>query len=216
MTNPPGYTILLDDQPHTAPYTVTSVAGLNRELGVPTVQYQHGSVWAFDYWSDGGIESHLIDSPVEDTTYTVNFVETGGACTLVRILQNRDDRYAMLDNGNNLSWAGGTNQQAEAEVLVRELTAQGFTLKAKSNGKYVVLVGDGGATRVAAIGEAGAMLAEEACGTDPAGFRAIRVDMNADGNPLNEVGNYWKSIDSIGLQGSCPPESNMHMIYSDF
>jgi hypothetical protein len=152
-TNPPGFTILFDAQPHTAPFTVNSVVGMHRELSVPSVQYQSGSVWAFGSWSDGAAESHIIATPAADTMYTVNFVKTGSACTSVRILQNRGGgRYATLDAGDNLSWYGGTTQQADAEVFVREDTARGFTLKATSNDNYVVLSGDGTDATVAAAG----------------------------------------------------------------
>jgi hypothetical protein len=45
----------------------------------------------------------------------------------------------------------------------------------------------------------------EACGTDPAGFGALRADTNGDGNALNDSGNYWKSNGSIDLTGGCSP-----------
>ncbi len=170
---------------------MTSVVGIHRELGVPSIQYQQGSVWAFDSWSDGAAESHIIATPAADTMYTVNFVNTGGACTLVRILQNRGDRYATLDAGGNLGGNGGTTQQADAEVFVREHTAQGFTLKATSNDNYVVLSGDGTDATVAAAGATGAILAEEDCGSNPAGFGAMRVDRNERGDQLHALGKDW-------------------------
>ncbi|HSB54444.1 MAG TPA: Ig-like domain-containing protein, partial [Gemmatimonadales bacterium] len=78
-TVPAGLSITLDGQPHTAPYTVTGVVGIDRALGVPSPQSSPDSSYDFQSWSDGGAQSHVVSTPATNTTYTATLVATGAA-----------------------------------------------------------------------------------------------------------------------------------------
>jgi glucose/arabinose dehydrogenase len=72
-----GREITLDGQPHAAPYTVTSVVGMERVIGVQSPQVALDSTWSFASWSDGGTQNHPIVMPESDTTFTATFTGTG-------------------------------------------------------------------------------------------------------------------------------------------
>jgi len=78
-TVPAGRTIALEGQAHVAPYTVTSVVGIDRVLGAPSPQSSPDSVYAFQAWSDAGSQAHTINMPASTTTYTATFQATGPA-----------------------------------------------------------------------------------------------------------------------------------------
>jgi glucose/arabinose dehydrogenase len=69
-TNPQGLQITLDGQPFTAPLTVTSVEGMLRTIGAPSPQ----GGYIFNNWSQGGTQSQTFATPVNDVTYTANFI----------------------------------------------------------------------------------------------------------------------------------------------
>ena len=75
-TVPQGLQITLDGQPHAAPYTVPSVVGINRELGVVTPQISGADTYTFNSWSDAGAATHTIGTPTSTTTYTATFTIT--------------------------------------------------------------------------------------------------------------------------------------------
>ena len=70
-TNPQGLQITLDGQPFTAPLTVTSVEGMLRTIGAPSPQ----GVYSFSNWSHGGSATQTIATPVDDVTYTANYIQ---------------------------------------------------------------------------------------------------------------------------------------------
>ena len=72
-TNPTGLQITLDGQPLTTPATVVGVEGIARTLGVVSPQNKGGVEYGFASWSDGGVTTHDISTPVADTTYTAAF-----------------------------------------------------------------------------------------------------------------------------------------------
>lgn len=78
-SSPAGRTITLDGQPQTAPYTVTGVVGIVRQIGVPSPQSGADSTYTFQSWSDGGAQSHGITTPASNTTYTATFTAVGPA-----------------------------------------------------------------------------------------------------------------------------------------
>lgn len=125
--------------------------------------------------------------------------ETSGTCDEVAILQNRDGKYVVL-NGTALGWSNGTTSLAAASRFVRSNVAGGFTLKSSSNGNFVV----NAAGTLQASGTTAAVIAAPACGTTPADFTALRIDLNANGNALDDPNNYWKSNDNVGLTDTCP------------
>lgn len=81
-TQPSGLQILLDGQPTATPVTVVGVEGVTRELGVPSPQVIAGNTYTFTSWSDGGTQSHFINTPVSDTTYTAAFAGSGSQPTV--------------------------------------------------------------------------------------------------------------------------------------
>jgi cysteine-rich repeat protein len=123
-----------------------------------------------------------------------------GICDHVVVLQNRDDRYTTLDGENALSWEQGAEAEGDAEVFIRKSTSWcGFTLKSMSNGNFVEIQNN----KLSATGATGVVIQTEACGADPVGFGALRVDTDDDGDAFNDDDNFWKSNDSIGLTGGC-------------
>lgn len=74
---PVGRTITLDGQPHTTPYVVLSVVGIQRAIGVTSPQVAVDSTYAFTGWSHGGDTVQTLRTPATNTTYTANFVGTG-------------------------------------------------------------------------------------------------------------------------------------------
>ncbi|MFP5262260.1 MAG: PQQ-dependent sugar dehydrogenase, partial [Blastocatellia bacterium] len=61
-TNPSGLQVKLDDQPRTAPITVSNVAGINRIIEAVSPQTVGGVTYEFVSWSDGGAAAHTINS----------------------------------------------------------------------------------------------------------------------------------------------------------
>lgn len=197
-SNPAGLQITLDDQPATAPQTVQSVVGMQRTLGA-LPQTVNGQSYVFSSWSNGGSQSQTITTPATNTTYTANFTVSTATCDEVAILQNRDGRYVTLA-GTTLSWLNGTTSLAAAARFIRSGTAGAFTLRSVGTGNYVV----SNAGTLQATGTTGATIAEEACGTNPAVMGALRIDLNGNGNALDDANNYWKSNDTVGLTNTCP------------
>jgi hypothetical protein len=73
-TSPPGLQITLDGQPLTTPATVVGVEGIERTLGVVSPQNSGSTPYSYASWSDGGVATHTISTPVADTTYTATYV----------------------------------------------------------------------------------------------------------------------------------------------
>jgi glucose/arabinose dehydrogenase len=78
-TSPAGRTITLDGQPQTAPYSVTGVVGILRQIGVPSPQSSADSTYNYQSWSDGGAQAHGISTQAISTTYTATFTAVGPA-----------------------------------------------------------------------------------------------------------------------------------------
>jgi glucose/arabinose dehydrogenase len=74
-TNVPGLKLSLDGQTVDDGHTYTGVENAIRTIGAPTVQSLDGKFYQFDSWSDGGAASHDLNTPVDDATYTANYVE---------------------------------------------------------------------------------------------------------------------------------------------
>jgi glucose/arabinose dehydrogenase len=77
-TNPAGLVVTLDGQPQTAPYSTLGVVGITRTLGVFSPQIVNGTTYEFDSWSDGGVATHNIDTPVSNTIFTATFNQVPG------------------------------------------------------------------------------------------------------------------------------------------
>ncbi len=73
VTSPAGGIVTLDGQPHAGPYSVVSVVGMLRAIGVTSPQTLAGRTYYFRSWSDGGKATHMITTPAANTTYTATF-----------------------------------------------------------------------------------------------------------------------------------------------
>jgi glucose/arabinose dehydrogenase len=73
QTNPTGLTVTMDGQPFTAPYTVQSVVGVKRDIGVSSPQALGALTYTFASWSDAGSQNHQITTQNGNTTYTASF-----------------------------------------------------------------------------------------------------------------------------------------------
>ncbi len=110
-TNPGGLQITLDGSPHTAPYTVSSVEGVTRTIGVASPQTQGGTSYAFASWSDGGAISHDINTPAVNTTYTATFQAGGGGGAGGSVYAD-----ALASGWVNWSWGSTVDFAATAPV----------------------------------------------------------------------------------------------------
>ncbi|MBI5289170.1 MAG: PQQ-dependent sugar dehydrogenase [Chloroflexi bacterium] len=68
-----GLQVTVDGQPFTAPYTFTSVVGMQRVIGTSSPQTITAAPWTFQSWSGGGAMTHTITTPASNTTYTTTF-----------------------------------------------------------------------------------------------------------------------------------------------
>jgi hypothetical protein len=71
-TNPGGGQFSLDGVPAAGLISVTTVAGMIREVSTPAAQTWSGVTYNFSSWSDGGAVTHEI-APTKSTTLTANF-----------------------------------------------------------------------------------------------------------------------------------------------
>ncbi|MBO3746602.1 PQQ-dependent sugar dehydrogenase [Streptosporangiaceae bacterium NEAU-GS5] len=74
-SNPLGPTYTVDGLPFTGTKVEQAVVGVERTLSSPTTQFYNGAQFAFDNWSDGGEQTHVIRTPATPTTYQVNLLE---------------------------------------------------------------------------------------------------------------------------------------------
>lgn len=73
-TAPTGLDVTIDGQPQTAPVTIDSVVGIQRNLVALSPQQNiSGTTLYFESWSDGGNASHNITAPATNTTYTATY-----------------------------------------------------------------------------------------------------------------------------------------------
>ena len=72
-TTPPGLDITLDGQPLTTPYSVESVEGIQRTLGVPSPQTVDRVIYSFASWSNEGTQTQTFATPTDDVTLNARF-----------------------------------------------------------------------------------------------------------------------------------------------
>jgi cysteine-rich repeat protein len=106
------------------------------------------------------------------------------------VIQNRGSICVTIDGANALSWvqraAAEGDAEVFAEIFIRKSTSCGFALKSISNGNFVEIQNN----KLSATGKTGVVFHTEACGTDPVGFGALRVDTDDDGDAFNNRGNF--------------------------
>ncbi len=79
-SSPSGLQLTLDGPPVTTPYTANGVVNVPRVLGAPSPQAINGETWLYNFWSDGGGQTHTIYPPATAQTYTATYAD-GGANT---------------------------------------------------------------------------------------------------------------------------------------
>ncbi|SHH96672.1 Por secretion system C-terminal sorting domain-containing protein [Chryseolinea serpens] len=72
-TTPPGLDITLDGQPLTTPYSVESVEGIRRTVGVPSPQTVDHVIYSFASWSNDGTQTQTFATPTDDVTLNARF-----------------------------------------------------------------------------------------------------------------------------------------------
>jgi len=89
QTNPAGLRVTLDGTPVTTPFSIPSVIGMIRQLGVISPQTSGTTDYVFSSWSDSGAATHEITTPATSTTYTATYTANalvfcaneGGVCS---------------------------------------------------------------------------------------------------------------------------------------
>jgi glucose/arabinose dehydrogenase len=76
-THPSGLEILLDGQPHTTPYSVLAVSGMQRGLNAMGPQTFDDSIYTFNHWSQGGGTAQNIFVTDNDQTLTAFYASEG-------------------------------------------------------------------------------------------------------------------------------------------
>ncbi len=94
-SNPSGLQLTIDGQPKTTPYSVEGVVGFTRALGANSNQTLNGKTYQFVSWSDNGTQTHSVDTPNNNTTYTATFQE--GPITGIPEDIDRDGCVGILD-----------------------------------------------------------------------------------------------------------------------
>lgn len=130
-----GREITLDGQPHAAPYTVTSVVGMQRVLGVQSPQVALDSTWSFTSWSDGGAQNHTIVMPEDDTTFTATFTGTGPGNTppTVTLTGPAGDTTMVANNAITLS---ATATDADGTILAVDFRDGSTVIGTDSSSPY--------------------------------------------------------------------------------
>lgn len=73
-TSPSGLQVNVDGMAYTAPHTFTWEINSFHTLNIPSPQAGVTDTrYVFNAWSDGGTQSHTIQTPLSDTTYTASF-----------------------------------------------------------------------------------------------------------------------------------------------
>jgi hypothetical protein len=71
--SPGGLQLILDSIPVSTPHTFVGVEGQPRTIGAVSPQTSGGKAYVFRSWSDGGAQSHTINTPTADTTYSARY-----------------------------------------------------------------------------------------------------------------------------------------------
>jgi glucose/arabinose dehydrogenase len=84
-SQPSGLQILLDGQPHTTPFSMLAVSGMQRTLGADSPQSMGDSSYTFNHWSQGGAAGQTIVVQDVNQTYKAFYQgsasSSGGGCT---------------------------------------------------------------------------------------------------------------------------------------
>lgn len=139
QTVPPNLQVLADRTPYTAPVNLEWGWGTVHALGADPVQYDRGTPYVFESWSDNGPINHEITVPSQPSapiSITARFVP--GA--LITFLTSPPGLALSIDNrqnwpGYNFVWAGGTNHTVSAPATARDSQGRQYRFVSWSNSK---------------------------------------------------------------------------------
>lgn len=100
--SPPGMKILVNGVPYSPPVTITEIAGTSWTLDANAPQIVNSTSWEFDFWSDGGTESHNITIPVGSSTFTASFF----SCPVIGATDASPPRNLFTTATPTLTWEG--------------------------------------------------------------------------------------------------------------
>ncbi len=117
-TQPPGLRITLDGAAFASPHSFTGVVGVRRTISVESPQASGGTTYAFQSWSDGGSQSHVISTPSANTTYTAAFTGSGGggANTAPRPAILAPVSGTLFEGGQAVAFSGAASDAEEGEL----------------------------------------------------------------------------------------------------
>ncbi len=146
-SNPPGLQLTLDSQPITAPFSIQSVVGIVRTLGVASPQMLGGATYIFSSWSDGGAATHAISTPATNTTYTATFDQFIGLQYYplprpIRLLDTRPGEQAC--NTPGAPFSGGQDVTLQARGSCDGITIPANAQAIAGNATVVNFLSDGG------------------------------------------------------------------------
>ena len=72
-TNPGGFNLALNGATAATPFTRTVIQGSTNTISAPSPQTKAKKSWAFQRWSDGGAQTHVVVAPNSATTYTATY-----------------------------------------------------------------------------------------------------------------------------------------------
>ncbi|MEO5976790.1 MAG: PQQ-dependent sugar dehydrogenase [Chryseolinea sp.] len=95
-TIPAGLQLILDGQTISTPSSVVSVEGIQRAIGAVSPQTKDEIGYSFESWSNGGVQTQTISTPVDDVTITGKFSAIVGVEE-----EPFDSRFVVFPNPSN-------------------------------------------------------------------------------------------------------------------
>jgi glucose/arabinose dehydrogenase len=115
-SSPSGMLLQLDGRPVTAPYTFTSVVGMDRSVDAFSPQQVGGIVYDFQSWSDGLPRAHGVTPPAGGGTITAAFARAPRSGTLTADPNPIQDCDGSATGATALSWVTSGVTQVEVHV----------------------------------------------------------------------------------------------------
>lgn len=76
VTAPAGLQLTVDGQPRTAPFNLTSIVGMERDVGAPSPQIAGATAYAFESWSNAQEPEHTVVTPAANAALVATFDDT--------------------------------------------------------------------------------------------------------------------------------------------
>jgi len=83
-SSPAGLQLSINGVAQATPFTVTVIQNSNNTISAPTPQDFGGARYAFDHWSDGGLQSHNVTAGSTNTTYTATYLASSADIGIVK------------------------------------------------------------------------------------------------------------------------------------